>query len=130
MRYDYRVVWSGGKDQSLSLGGLSFLNGIPKYFIEDKLPMLFSSLNKLPGVVAIKGEFIDPTDTFPEGTSPIQTNKMSNVGVVWKGTSRIRVVTIKGKRVSLENGVPNFEFSSNEVEEVIRTNSYVEKVNR
>lgn len=130
MQYDYRVVWTGEANQSLSLCGLSFLSGAPKYFTDGNLPLQLKEIKKLPGVQVEKGEFVDPTDMVAEGTNPVQTSRTQNFGVVWKGTSRVRVVLVKGKRIPLENGIPNFDLTDAEVDEVVRTNSYVEKVSR
>lgn len=131
MKYDYRIVWTGETNQTLSLGGLSFLSGIPKYFTNETIPMTISKMNKLDSLSIENGEFIDPTDSLPEGVNPFQVQeKVTSVGIVWRGSSRLRTVTLNGNRVTLENGVPNFDFSDSDAKEIVRTNAYIEKVNR
>lgn len=131
MQYEYQVTWSGQENQTLSLGGIAFENGKTKYFTDDNLPMQINDLRRIPGVTVTKGIFLNPGEKAPGDINSSEVfNRAQNIGLVWKGSSRIKVVTINDRRITLQAHVPNFELSESEVNEVSSKYSYVEKVNR
>lgn len=126
MQYDYKIIWTGEDNQTLSLGGLSFISGRPKYFTENSLPLKIKDIKNLQGVQVSNGPFIDPVDA--NDNVDLSKALTGGVGIVWKGERSFKNVMVGTKRASLEKNVPNFDFTRDEAEYIVKSYSGVVKV--
>lgn len=127
MQYDYQITWTGQSNQTLSLGGLSFLSGKPRYFTEGSLPLQLDVIKSITGISVVSGVFIDPLDGTLQGTT-LAKALSGNPGIMFRGAASVKYVMVGLKRATLQRNVPNYDFNPSEAEYVIANYSDVEKV--
>lgn len=126
----YQVTWVGQPNQSLNLGAHRLFSSVPKYFEDNQLPVPFNTLKSMPGISIVKGTFINPGDSIPQGVDPSTIiEKKQKAGVEWIGTSRRRTVELNGKLFNLETGSPNFDVTDQEADGLSKL-GFIKKVYR
>ena len=130
----WKVTFHGNSNQLLVLGNERLRAETSRYYADDNLPIAVSELEKLDNVTVERGEFGDISSLNSENpTTTQQVAKemtQSDIGVVWTGISSRKIVEVDGQAVVLQRGQANFNFSEDQIDQLISNSGYLLKVKK